>query len=514
MADISAKHSWGSPALKVLDVVRWLFPEGTMPYADPGVREAIGPFAHFPIWPPDLYALAASLAESSSCYTAWDPADVDLRVSSTEAEAIGIAWATTDWEPQSPPITYGRERDELQEMWERFLALGDSTLDELSQCQLGLSELARLIVQFMIVADTASVGVGFESTDKHHWVAFWVNAKVSRLARAHLDASIASLCRSISPNVLAVLPKARTPNVGCNLRSLSHHLCLCPPTSQVSAAWQYQPVADSSVEEPEGPRRLNLLVVPFPFGVPVEAFSAEPGLKDGRWAWFSVKPQWLPEEPGLVEKFLIDLLDQAARESGPINGLILPELSISEEIFQELAERLRDRPHFELLLAGVAGRSSSEGSTSGLAATAKNSLMVRIYDRREITPRSPRAGKSTGSESGPREFPFTQRKHHRWKLDRGQVDRYGLGGILYGAETWWEHIDVSRRSVRFYQIHAGTVLSALICEDLARIDPCQSILRAVGPNLLFALLMDGPQLEKRWPGRYATALADDPVVPC
>src|SRR6185503_894532 len=36
------------------------------------------------------------------------------------------------------------------------------------------------------------------------------------------------------------------------------------------------------------------------------------------------------------------------------------------------------------------------------------------------------------------------------------------------------------------------------------------VIRSVGPSLVIALLMDGPQLERRWPGRYATVLADDP----
>ena len=56
----------------------------------------------------------------------------------------------------------------------------------------------------------------------------------------------------------------------------------------------------------------------------------------------------------------------------------------------------------------------------------------------------------------------------------------------------------------------GASLATLICEDLARVDPVQTVLRAVGPNLVIVLLMDGPQLERRWPGRYATVLADDP----
>jgi hypothetical protein len=44
----------------------------------------------------------------------------------------------------------------------------------------------------------------------------------------------------------------------------------------------------------------------------------------------------------------------------------------------------------------------------------------------------------------------------------------------------------------------------------ARQDPAADLIRAVGPNILIALLMDGPQLTGRWPARYASVLADDP----
>jgi hypothetical protein len=50
----------------------------------------------------------------------------------------------------------------------------------------------------------------------------------------------------------------------------------------------------------------------------------------------------------------------------------------------------------------------------------------------------------------------------------------------------------------------------LICEDLARQEPIAEIIRSVGPSLVIALLMDGPQLKTRWSSRYATVLADDP----
>ena len=36
------------------------------------------------------------------------------------------------------------------------------------------------------------------------------------------------------------------------------------------------------------------------------------------------------------------------------------------------------------------------------------------------------------------------------------------------------------------------------------------VIRAVGPNLVIALLMDGPQLRHRWSSRYASVLAEDP----
>jgi hypothetical protein len=76
-------------------------------------------------------------------------------------------------------------------------------------------------------------------------------------------------------------------------------------------------------------------------------------------------------------------------------------------------------------------------------------------------------------------------------------------------KNWWEHVDLSDRRLLFVSLPA-LVLSVLICEDLARPDPVGDLVRAVGPNLVIALLMDGPQLRGRWPERYAMALADDP----
>ena len=69
---------------------------------------------------------------------------------------------------------------------------------------------------------------------------------------------------------------------------------------------------------------------------------------------------------------------------------------------------------------------------------------------------------------------------------------------------------VRQREIHFICANPWLCMVPLICEDLARPDPVADVIRAVGPNLVIALLMDGPQLSARWPGRYASVLADDP----
>ena len=103
-----------------------------------------------------------------------------------------------------------------------------------------------------------------------------------------------------------------------------------------------------------------------------------------------------------------------------------------------------------------------------------------------------------------------QSKHHRWRLEGGQIRQYQLGGTLDPNHNWWEHIDVHDRHIGFSINRHGAIVSALVCEDLARQEPVLPAVAAVGPTLVIALLMDGPQLPNRWPGRYATVLAEDP----
>lgn len=124
------------------------------------------------------------------------------------------------------------------------------------------------------------------------------------------------------------------------------------------------------------------------------------------------------------------------------------------------------------------------------------------------------SGKSHGSNRVqlymPGLEPMDQNKHHRWKLDRTQIIQYSLGNSLHHEKMWWEHIDVAHRRLSFVRLTPWLTLCVLICEDLARPDPAGDVLRAIGPNLVISLLMDGPQIVGRWASRHATTLTDDP----
>ena len=88
----------------------------------------------------------------------------------------------------------------------------------------------------------------------------------------------------------------------------------------------------------------------------------------------------------------------------------------------------------------------------------------------------------------------------------GAVRQYHLCGALDPAKLWWESIDLPVRTAQVVDVGGGATIAPLICEDLARLDEVADVLRRVGPSLVIALLLDGPQLPQRWPARYATCL--------
>jgi hypothetical protein len=304
-------------------------------------------------------------------------------------------------------------------------------------------------------------------------------------------------------NVVCVLPKARTTAVGFTLRSLSHHLALVPPQGVVQGRWVPYVFGNPPADEWE----LNILLVPFPYTITPESFLGGRSFfgESRRWGFFGLQQTWLdsygdpdPRDQMLSQlvEFVTELVDCAKTEhkAKSINAVVFPEMALDHRIFRGLADRLSTRlPHLELLIAGV---SHDEKRVTG------NFVAARVFQRTDH---------NAAPQPNPRmALDSIREKHHRWKLDGPQLKAYGLDSVLNPKLTWWENINLANRSVDFTVFRWGSVLATLICEDLARVDPCQELVRAVGPNIVIALLMDAPQLITRWPARYATILAEDP----
>ena len=125
---------------------------------------------------------------------------------------------------------------------------------------------------------------------------------------------------------------------------------------------------------------------------------------------------------------------------------------------------------------------------------------------------NPRLRKGAGRPDGPgrRWFHIRQNKHHRWSLDASQIYQYHLAGALHPHVRWWEAMEVPARSLQFVSVGEEITIVSLVCEDLAETDQLADVIRSVGPTVVFAVLLDGPQLASRWAARYASVLADDP----
>ena len=74
---------------------------------------------------------------------------------------------------------------------------------------------------------------------------------------------------------------------------------------------------------------------------------------------------------------------------------------------------------------------------------------------------------------------------------------YKLGHLLDKRMEWWEHIDMSSREFNFFALGDGLVISALICEDIARPDPVAHLLSAVGPQPRACATDGRPQVDWR-----------------
>ena len=491
----------------IMDVVKGLLPKGTRPDQTWDLPCE---------WPPDLFAVVGTITERSGLYS---------------KKEFRIYWDDNQWAEDIRQVgeRWGRTGEvpaEVFDLWKELVT--QHREDRVADAYADGATWTRIVFRLLAIADQACDGVGFlplesEAQNKPqskaerepgfttylYYDEYKLYRKIEENKRIQCsetdvwrsenspilsseEARILpyiphSLCIGVPPDIVCVQPKTNTPGVGCTLRSLTLHLALLPCVSTVKTYWDCAPGNHRDDDA------FNVLLVPFPFLIPGKSFDRVSGNYQARSRnrSFKLNPQlWLGDVTARhFADFLLGLVKKAHAELEPVHAIILPECALRLTFAEDVANILAKESTLDLFLSGV--MDDSQGSLRNLA------VMYRFV----------KEGNKDESEKRNRSL---QSKHHRWCLNDSQIRRYHLGHVLDPDYLWWEHIDVSERSCNILLFRPQATLSVLVCEDLARYDPVVTVMNAIGPNLVVALLMDGPQLQHRWPGRYATVLAEDP----
>lgn len=471
--------------MTIVDLIRQMFPSGTEAFAAKREGQPVG-HHDCPSWPVDLFAVVGSIIDRSGCYTMATPDRTALEQHDVRLLEIKNCAAIWNGNFSSPP-------GPVQSLWADLV--GEFANTKIAEISKNLLLVSKLLALFAI-ADEASAGIGWDVDLDHASQRMFASVVFAGITGANpannMPYAGTSMCVRIPTDQAIVLPKSITSSVGCTIRSLSHHLALLPPVSVLEPEW----ILSSTNQAPSTRSEcIRLLLVPFPFEVHADSFklsSAQQMLGSGKLpAYFSLEQRWLDVDgkpltgKRLAEGLVQPLIDAAKAETGHApNGIVFPECALSSALAGDLVEALAGSG-VEFLITGVLD-TTPDGK----------------HFNRALTFAFQQDGTVAMAE---------QNKHHRWRLDRAQTERYALDFDDNADNSqWWEDIDVSSRRLPFFGLRRDMSLVTLICEDLARTDPAMPAIRAVGPNLVIALLMDGPQLAVRWPGRYATVLAEDP----
>lgn len=483
-------------------------------------------------WPPDIFLLTSVILKNTGTYihtitpppgikdACWpdshEPISLeDNEISSdrsSEGEKVGmwkerVAQIARDWKLG---IVGQKKIDEvLYHKISTLCSCWDIEITTLYNCKedaVGAKilswELCKTILDLHVFADEAFRGIGILSTDGNMSNEI-PNGHLVKLLhyQADLLLTVRGTLSRFPKHYGIILPKARTPQFGTTIRSFSFNLTY--HSTEVDVLWRTLPW--NNLDE----QTINVMVIPWPREIFPTDFSSVPHPQNriqlGNDRFFKFK-----RSKELDERVYLDIIKQIKHaqktEVKRVHMLVFPEASITYyevKKLQWLLTACMDSGDVPMIIAGVAGENAEKKAKESI----NDDLPYREYDDDSDAPYN---NVTMSVFFANYWYDIIQSKHHRWFLDNNQIRMYGLAGILTGSKFWWEHINIRRRSISFLSAAPWFTLCTLICEDLARLEPVSDVIRGVGPNLLIALLLDGPQLKERWPGRYASVLADDP----
>ena len=367
----------------------------------------------------------------------------------------------------------------LTREWAGLQRCLDTPLELLAEGQ--EPEMCRALLTLHAIADEACAGLAVALDSSH------ADGCSYRARGRELPARTGSLSR-IDPRLLRVLPKVSTPPNG--RPAYSRYVCALGPGIQ--ARWHKMPARHRGTDRRS--EYATILLLPWPLEVRESDFRVLEGslqrLENEPYGFYEFAPS-----RGIDLDLMDRVLTAARKEASSIDVVLLPEGAVAETEIPEI-EALLESHGVVCVMAGVRGRTPDDGRFP------ENWIHSGFNPRLEKGNTAPGLGGGTW-------FHIRQNKHHRWSLDESQVYQYHLGGVLHPHIRWWEAMELPRRAVEFIEV-AELTLACLVCEDLAQNDSIGGLLRQVGPTVVLAVLLDGPQLTSRWAARYASVLADDP----
>jgi hypothetical protein len=416
-------------------------------------------------WPPDLFLVTSCILKKTGAYrnvvNEFQGAGSNLSVKKQEIEEwlARIQNSITRDEKLQLPESIAKLKNEL------FEACSKVSFTELKSLLTPESKnLSGLLVKALSVADQACAGLGIQGTQKAEWAMVHYLANLLLVTRGSLS--------SVAKFNGVVIPKMRTPQTGLTIRSFSLHVSY--HDTEVEIMWRTVPWVNLDQNS------LNILCVPWPKVIDDSYFSQHRETFDNA-RYFAYDSKGIID----IDK-LVALLIRLNNERCRVHIMVLPEVALNELQHKELLCKLknefesRNLTFMPMVIAGL----TFEGKDY-------NAVNLAVYF----------SGKW---------YKLLQTKHHRWKLDRNQLIQYELTGKFSPERNWFENITIDQRRLSFFSSNGWLTLCPLICEDLAQLEPVSEIIRGVGPSLLIAVLMDGPQIKERWPARYASIFADDP----
>lgn len=273
--------------------------------------------------PVDLFGLCALILELSGAYHHIEGQMVALNVRErarrnvlaiskslrTKWQEAGADWARPRNFSAAAP-THAPPAVEVE--WVRLLEAWDEPVYVAFSREEDFPVWWRQVLALMIIADEAAAGVGQSGLEKVSDT--WRQRLADRQIRSATRESIGKghalaqqddprlyTLSSANPDVLCVLPKSRTTQVGCTIRSMSQNLALLPPRGLARANWVYGQAPQTNDEKGKS---LNLLLIPYPYRIEAKAFSPqarslgpdEDHTSGKPFGFFSVSPDGVADE--------------------------------------------------------------------------------------------------------------------------------------------------------------------------------------------------------------------------